>query len=224
MKHVKYTFLSLSLIASIVLLGAVQAVIAQQPEIFSKEEVEKAKAEAKNPQKRGLDAALVQPLGFECAGPITRVVDIAFEGIKFTSADYTSSPGGGEGGGFDPVPVLSTRVQLADHTCLDAHFSALVASKQTFNVAPLTFFQITLTKTSGIPVPHSMTGHFNYGISRAVMFEPERIVDMYSSNFFQRVAAGSQVPPGNYRVDVWWAGSGPGGALGADFVLKLYLK
>jgi hypothetical protein len=33
-----------------------------------------------------------------------------------------------------------------------------------------------------------------------------------------------QVPPGSYRVDVWWSGGpvGGGGAIGADFVLKLY--
>ena len=46
---------------------------------------------------------------------------------------------------------------------------------------------------------------------------------MYASNFYQSVGAGG-VPPGTYRVDVWWAG-GPatsGGAIGAAFVLKLY--
>ena len=37
-------------------------------------------------------------------------------------------------------------------------------------------------------------------------------------------SARGYVPPGAYRVDVWWAG-GPtaaGGAIGAAFVLKLY--
>jgi hypothetical protein len=222
MKHNKYAFSLLGLIGLIILMSAARAVIAQEPQIFSKEEVEKAKTEAKNPQKPGPDAARFQSGMVECLGPISRVVDVAYEGIKFTPADYTQSPGGGESGRFDRTPVLSTRVSLANNTCLDAHFSALVASKQTFNVAPLAFFQVTLTKLP-VGVPHRMIGHLNLA-SPAVMFEPERVVDMYASNFFQRVATGSQVPPGVYQVDVWWAGSGPGGALGADFVLKLYLR
>lgn len=221
MKHAKYTFLSLSLIGSIVLMGAVQAVIAQEGQIFSKE-VEKARAEAKNPQKPPS-----AKLGIiECGGPITKVIDLAFEGIKSTSAYYFSSnlPGGGEGGGFDPIPVLRTQVVLQDKSCLDAHLSAMVFSKQTFNVAPITLFQVSLRPVSSGPPLH-MTGHYlNLANGPAVALESESLVDMYSSNFFQRVATNSTVPPGTYWVEVWWAGSTPQGALGADFVLKLYLK
>jgi hypothetical protein len=75
-----------------------------------------------------------------------------------------------------------------------------------------------------------MFGHFEtpYGIyGPAVALEAERDVDMYASNFFQRVGTGpGEVPPGVYKVDVWWSGGpvGGGGAIGADFILKLYLK
>jgi hypothetical protein len=56
--------------------------------------------------------------------------------------------------------------------------------------------------------------------------EAERDVDMYASNFFQRVGDGQhEVPAGSYSVDVWWAGGpDPGGAIGAAFALKLYLQ
>jgi hypothetical protein len=59
--------------------------------------------------------------------------------------------------------------------------------------------------------------------------EAEHDVDMFAANFFQRVGTGPhEVPPGNYNVDVFWAGAPPGvtpsGAIGAAFVLKLYLR
>jgi len=66
--------------------------------------------------------------------------------------------------------------------------------------------------------------------SPAVALEAERDVDMYASNFFQRVGTGPhEVPPGAYRLDVWWAGGPwfsppPGGAIAMAFVLKLYLR
>ena len=63
--------------------------------------------------------------------------------------------------------------------------------------------------------------------SPAVALEAERDVDEFAANFFQRIGndkANGDVPPGVYRVDVWWAGGpvGGGGAIGAAFVLKLY--
>lgn len=49
---------------------------------------------------------------------------------------------------------------------------------------------------------------------------------MLAANFFQTVGFQSplDVPPGSYRVDVWWSGGpiGGGGAIGGAFVLKLY--
>jgi hypothetical protein len=50
---------------------------------------------------------------------------------------------------------------------------------------------------------------------------------MVSANFFQRIGtAPGDLPPGAYTVDVWWAGAGAptGGAAGAAFVLKLYMR
>jgi len=71
-------------------------------------------------------------------------------------------------------------------------------------------------------------GHYEtpYGVyAPAVAIEAERDVDTFSSNFFARIGTlPGDVPPGPYRVDVWWAGGpiGGGGAIGAAFVLKLY--
>ena len=167
-----------------------------------------------------------------CKGPITSVQDIGFEGLKFTTFNWSSTAGGGESGRFDPTPVLSTTVSLQDG-CLDAHLSAMVGSKATygpfFGVSSITMFQVTLTPLGGIS-PQHMFGHFEtpYGIyGPSVALSAEHDVDMYSSNFFQRIGTGpGDVPPGTYRVDVWWSGGpvGGGGAIGADFVLKLYLR
>ena len=234
MNHTKKAFLLFSLIVSIVLMSAVHTVVAQERETFSKGEVEKAKAENKYNQSQKAaapvpnDAAAAAKLGIQgCLGPVSQVLDIAFEGLKFTSANYFANPGGGEGGGFDKTPVLSTRVRLGKGTCLDAHFSAIVGSRQTYGVAPLTLFQVTLTPVNG--GPRHMIGHYEtpYGSKNgpAVAIEAERDVDIFASNFFQRVGTDKhEVLPGTYRVDVWWAGNGADGAIGADFVLKLYLK
>ena len=227
MKHNKFLVSFLSFVALIVLLSLGNTVNAQQErETFSKEAVEAAKrAEKAGPNKA--DAAAPALLG--CKGPITQVLDLGFEGLKFTSAVYGTTPGGGEGGQFDKTPVLTTRVSLAKGTCLDAHLSAIVGSRQAYGVSNLTLFQVTLTPISPPGGPRHMVGHYEtpYGRpSPAVALEAERDVDMYASNFFQRVGTGPhEVPPGVYRVDVWWAGApNPGGAIGAAFVLKLYFR
>ena len=222
MKHNRHAIWFIGLVALTVLLSTGNGVNAQERQTFPREEVERAK---KEDQQKAAPAAMPAVLG--CKGPITQVMDIGFEGVKFTSADYFSHPGGGEGGGFDKAPVLSTKVTLAQGTCLDAHLSAIVGSKQTYGVAPLTLFQVTLTPVGG--GPQHMVGHYEhpYGSNNgpAVALEAERDVDMYASNFFQAVGKGPhEVPPGTYRVDVWWSGNGPGGAIGAAFVLKLYLR
>jgi hypothetical protein len=227
MKHHKNVFLSLSLIASIVLLGAIQVVVAQDREFLSKDDIERAKAASKNPQNPSkMPAAAPMPAVLGCTGAISQVVDVAFEGLKFTPANYFTLPGGGEGGGFDKTPVLSTKVKLGGG-CLNAHFSAIVGGKQSYGVAPLALFQVTLSPVNG--GPRHMVGHYEqpYGGNNgaAVAIEAERDVDMLAANFFQKVGKGPhEVPPGTYQVDVWWAGNGPGGALAMDFVLKLYFK
>ena len=166
----------------------------------------------------------------KCEGTVRRVIDVADEAVHGTPAIFGTGPGGGEGGQFDPTPVLSASVSLEDGECLNAHFSAIVGSAQTYGVAPLTLFQVTRTPVAGGP-PQHMVGHYPtpYGIpSPAVALEAERDVDMVAANFFQRVGQDShEVPPGVYTVDVWWAGAPPGvpgGGIGAAFVLKLYLR
>ncbi len=167
--------------------------------------------------------------GGTCRGANRLVGDVGFEGLKTTAWNFAAVGGGGEGGRFDPVPVLSTTVTLTQGTCLNAHLSAIVGSRQTYGPAfsALTLFQVTLTPATGA-APQHMYGHYEtpYGVyAPAVAIEAERDVDTFGSNFFTRVGtAPGDVPPGVYRVDVWWAGGpvGGGGALGAAFVLKLY--
>lgn len=166
---------------------------------------------------------------YVCRGPVSQVMDVAHEGVLTTSFNWSSTSGGGESGRFDRTPVLSTTVGLEGGMCLDAHFSAMVGSGQVYGVASITMFQVTLTPVQGGP-PRHMVGHFDtpYGTyGPAVAIEAEHDVDMIAANFFQRVGTGpSDVPPGAYRVDVWWSGGpvGGGGAIGADFVLKLYFR
>jgi hypothetical protein len=176
-------------------------------------------------------APVPPPTLLRCKGPISSVLDLAFEGLKTTTAVFGANPGGGEGGQYDKTPVLSTTVSLAKGTCLNAHLSANLGSKQTYGVSRATLFQVSVTRLPGGPTRH-MIGHYEtpYGISSPGVFaEVERDVETFAANFFQTVGSGPHdVAPGNYRVDVWWAGSpwfeGPGGAIGAAFVLKLYMK
>ena len=162
-----------------------------------------------------------------CRGAVTLVQDVGFEGVKTTPHNFNNATGGGESFRFDPTPVLSAKVDLKGG-CLNAHLSALVGSAQTYGTSPITMFQVTLT---GLTVPvatRHMYGHYEtpYGIyGPAVAIEAERDVDQFAANFFQRIGSGpTDVPPGIYQVDVWWAGgpAGAGGAIGAAFVLKLY--
>jgi hypothetical protein len=159
------------------------------------------------------------------------VVDVAYEDVKVTSALYGSTPGGGEGKQFDPTPILSTKVTLARGTCLNAFFTAMIGSGQLYGRSRMALFQVTVTGASG--GPKATQGHYQtpFGVqSPAVAIESERDVDMIAANSFQKVGTGPrEVPPGNYQVDVWWAGAPPGsgaptGVIGAAFVLKLILK
>ena len=220
MKHNRHVFWFMTLVALFVLLNTARRVDAQERQTFTKEQQEQAR-------KGAAQAPAPLPLG--CRGPVTQVLDLGDENLKFTPAVFGTNPGGGEGGQFDKTPVLTTRVSLAQGTCLDAHLSAIVGSKQSYGVSRMTLFQITLTSLAPVGAPRHMVGHFErpFGsTSPAVALEAERDVDMYASNFFQRVGSGNhEVPPGTYRVDVWWAGGpDPGGAIGAAFILKLYFR
>jgi len=164
----------------------------------------------------------------ECRGPVSLVTDVGYEGVKTTGANFAAPAGGGESGRFDKTPILTTKVSLEEGTCLNAHFSAIVGSRQSYTgAASIALFQVTLTPSGG-GAPQHMYGHYDtpYGIyGPAVAIEAERDVDTFGSNFFQRVGfERGDVKPGDYQVDVWWAGgpAGGGGAIGAAFVLKLY--
>ncbi len=168
-----------------------------------------------------------------CRGPINFVTDTANEGVKTTAYNWSVVGGGGDGARFDKTPVLTTVVTLDADTCLNAHFSAIVGSRQTYGpaISRIAMFQVTLTPltATGGGVPQHMIGHYDtpYGLyGPAVAIEAERDVDTLSANFFQPVGfqGPADVPPGSYRVDVWWSGGpiGGGGAIGGAFVLKLY--
>lgn len=226
MKHKKLVIRFITLFALIVVASVV---IAQERQTFTKEDVERAKRAADQPDGPKAHAPQPHPQSkLGCSGPITQVIDVGDENLRFTSANYFLNPGGGEGAGFDKTPLLSTKVQLAKGTCLDAHLSAIVGSKQSYGVAPIAMFEVTLTSANGTMI--HMFGHYEPPFGKvphspAVALEAERDVDMLGSNFFQKVGSGPhEVPPGVYRVDVWWSGAGPGGAIGAAFILKLYLR
>lgn len=231
--HDKFIISVLGFGALLVFLGMGIEVTAQEErQTFPKEAVERAKEgyeqTPKEAPKRAATRATVA--GLRCTAPVTRKFDVGDERVRFTPAVYGTTPGGGEGGQFDKTPVLTTRVTLRDGTCLDAHVSAIIGSKLTYGVSRMALFQVTLTRV-GRPAfgPRHMVGHYETPFGRpspAVALEAERDVDMYASNFFQRVGRGRhEVPPGTYRVDVWWAGGpDPGGAIGAAFVLTLYFR
>ena len=203
------------LAALIVSAGMSSVVMAQDRRVFSGEKEDDAK-------KARSEAAAGRAQQQTCRGPIRQVTDIADENTRFTPANFFTMPGGGEGGGFDKTPLLTTRVSLRAG-CLNAHLDAIVGSKL-YGVAGLTMFQVTLTPTGG--GPRHMVGHFEHPFgsnSPAVATEAERDVDMFAANFFQKVGKGPhEVPPGVYRVDVWWSGAGAGGAIAFSAVLKLY--
>jgi len=181
------------------------------------------KADAKPAPKAAFSHKGVQG----CRGPITGVLDAGDETWKTTAANFNAPAGGGEGGRFDKTPVLSTKVTLQGG-CIDAHFSAIVGGRP-YGSAPTTVFQVTLTPSAG-GVPRHMVGHYEtpYGQNApAIGIGAESDVDMVSANFFQSIgSAAGDLPPGTYIVNVWWAGAGApsGGAAGAAFVLKLYLR
>ncbi len=167
-----------------------------------------------------------------CNGAVTQVTDVGMENVRTTAWGFGTPGGGGEGGVFDPKPVLQTRVELKEG-CLNAHLSALVGSAQTYGTSPVTLFQVSLSRWDPVSgtwlPPQHMYGHHEtpYGIyAPAVALEAETDVDELGANFFQRIGDGKyEVPAGVYLVDVWWAGGPPvgaGSAIGAAFVLKLY--
>src|ERR1044071_2573571 len=116
MKHNTSGIWFINLVALIVLLGTAMRTNAQDRPFFSAEP--------------GKSIAHPSP-ALRCKGPITSVQDVGFEGLKFTTFNWSSTAGGGESGRFDPTPVLSTTVTLTDG-CLDAHLSAMVGGKATY--------------------------------------------------------------------------------------------
>lgn len=214
----KWIIWSISLTALVLWVGAADVAKAQEKRFF----VEGADGEHQE----------LSHTAITCRGRVGIVIDAADEALHATPAVFGAGAGGGEGGQFDPTPVLTVpAVSLEQGECLNAHLSILVGSAQSYGGAPLALIQVTLTPAAGGPPIH-MVGHFPtpYGIaSPAVALEAESDVDMFAANFFQAVGPDSEhgVPPGVYRVDVWWAGAppgAPGGTLGAAFVLKLYLR
>jgi hypothetical protein len=173
----------------------------------------------------GKDAKLHPATAETCAGTVKRVLDATNEAVLFTSAQYGTSPGGGQGGQFDPNPVLTVpNIKLVKGECINAHVSALVGGQQSYGVSSETMFQVALVPAGGT-APIAMEGHYAtpYGInSPAVATAAEPDVDMFAANFYQGLDG--DVQPGTYNLNVYWAGApGPGGAIGAAFVAKVYI-
>ncbi len=216
MKLSKKMIWSIGLTALVVMFGAAQGASAAESGFF--------------PEKPDSERPSLAHTALSCRGKVTTVIDAADEALHATPAIFGTGPGGGEGGQFDPTPVLTVKeVSLEEGECLNAHLSVILGSAQTYGVAPMTLIQVTLTPETG--GPQHMVGHFEnpFGIpSPAVALEAERDVDMLGANFFQKVGYDEhEIRPGVYTVDVWWAGAPPGvagGAIGAAFVLKLYLR
>jgi hypothetical protein len=225
MKRNRRELCFIGLVGLIVFLGAASGVSAQSSPFFSQPSGSSPPTAHPNP---------AQTCNGATTGAAVRLIsDVGFEGLKTTACVFNAAGcTGGDGAKFDPTPVLSTTVNLTTTGCLNAHLSAIVGSSLTYGTARLALFQVTLTRLGTTPpgAPQHMFGHYEtpYGIyGPAVAIEAERDVDTFGSNFFQRIGTSStDLPPGVYRVDVWWAGAPPGsvgGALGAAFVLKLYM-
>jgi hypothetical protein len=91
-----------------------------------------------------------------CRGNVRQVSDLADEGVRTPARNFAAVGGGGVGARFDPVPLLSTKVNLIAG-CLNAHLSAMVGH-QFYGVSNMTLFQVTLTAPSGAMLP--MIGHY----------------------------------------------------------------
>ena len=99
-----------------------------------------------------------------CQGGVTLVGDVGVEGRRSTAWNFGVVGGGGEGGRFDPTPVLQTKVQLTQG-CLNAHFSAIVGSRGTYGaaLAPTALFQVSLSAVlpaGGLGPPQHLYGHW----------------------------------------------------------------
>lgn len=224
MKHIHPVFGFVSLLALLILIGSSPLANAQSRRGFlSRDKQNHPFGMAGAPH----DAKMV----YRCQGEVSRVEDVAFEGLKTTNANWGASPGGGDGGRYDKTPLLTTKIMLEERQCLNAHLSAIVGSRDTYGptISKMTLFQVTLTPSTG-GAPQHMIGHYDFPYGQygpAVALSAEYDVDMLSANFFQRVGKEpGDIPPGPYEVNVWWAGGpvGGGGAIAADFVLKLYFK
>lgn len=158
-----------------------------------------------------------------CTGKVKQVNDLTHEGVLFSTWNY-----GVGATGFDPTPVLTTKVNLTNG-CFNAHLSAMVGGKQMYGVSQITLFQVRLTQLVSPFAVSVMDGHYPscYGYGPCVALSAESDVDMLAANFYKTVnTASGSVPPGPYQVDVLWTGGpaflGGSGAIGAAFVLKMY--
>jgi hypothetical protein len=159
-----------------------------------------------------------------CTGKVRLVQTTINESLLTTTAVFGTSPGGGQGGQFDPTPILTIpNVRIAPGQCLTAHLSAMVGNGATYGVSTEAVFQVSLTPTGG-GAPVAMEGHYAtpYGYSSpAVATAAYSDVCMFAANFFQ--GDDGDVPPGTYNINVWWAGApSSGGAIGTPFVLTVY--
>jgi len=140
------------------------------------------------------DGAVVRaasPLTATCTSKGQSRTSVAGEPFNTTTVDFMATSG------FDPVPLLSTTVDVsgAAGSCLVAHFSAMPTASST-NVDDYVLFQVTV---DGVP----MMGHFPEPFlipNPAVAVTPDVDTEMSAYNFFATVSGGS------HTVEVHFAG------------------
>jgi hypothetical protein len=121
---------------------------------------------------------------------------VAGEPFNTTTVDFVATSG------FDPVPILSTTVDVSGggESCLVAHFSAMPTASSS-SVDEYVLFQVTV---DGVP----MSGHFPEPFlipNPAVAVTPDLDTEMSAYNFFATVTGGS------HTVEVHFAGCCNGG-------------
>ncbi len=136
--------------------------------------------------------AQAPPPQVECQSPSSQVKGVTFQGVRSTAVPYNTHPDH-----FDPVPLLSTRIEVGgqERSCLVAHFSAIAA--------PLDNWVVFQVRVDGVP----MRGHAAglAGVPVPVVFDPDESsalgpYRMVGHDFFARVE------PGVHVVEVLFAG------------------
>jgi hypothetical protein len=127
----------------------------------------------------------------ECGSEVTRIQSVNRPGYISTMVDYAAS-----GGGFDPTPLLQTKVDVSgdERSCLVVNFSTVAYPRDRFIV-----FQV---QVDGVPMEGHLPGFA--GFATPVVVDPDetdkKLPRMVAYTFFK------EVKPGTHSVEVLFAG------------------